>query len=61
MKIVGCGGAVGDGGCGGFGGGLLVIMVVMVCDFVNCEWVGCVVCDRGPVEPCQLTPHHPQP
>ena len=47
MKIVGCGGAVGDGGCGGFGGGLLVIMVVMVCDFVNCEWVGCVVCDRG--------------
>ena len=35
------------GGCGGVGGGLLVMVVVMVCAFVNCEWVGCVVCDRG--------------
>lgn len=32
---------------GGVGGGLLVMVVVMVCAFVNCEWVGCVVCDRG--------------
>ena len=23
------------------------MVVVMVCAFVNCEWVGCVVCDRG--------------
>ena len=35
------------GGCGGVGGGLLVMVVVMVCAFVNCEWVDCVVCDRG--------------
>ena len=49
------------GGCGGVGGGLLVMVVVMVCAFVNCEWVDCVVCDRGQSNLANWPPHHPQP
>ena len=48
MKIGGCGGAVGDGGCDG------------LC--FRELWMGWLCCVRPwAVEPCQLTPHHPQP